>query len=343
MLFTQGQYFLPDSTSVCLVKIQFEDTKLKVRSLDTDEVIHQQARDSLLIQPKLGATVPREINLDNNGLVSFNASKDINVWLDAHSKFRFIDRLENNSFSVGAALVLIPLILFALFRFVIPYSADQIAPLIPQSAIEKASQEALRRMDNTLLQPSSINPAKQKNLIRLIEELENQLPTQLKLTLLFRQSDRLGANALALPDGTIILTDEFVKLIGDNDEQIKAVLLHEIGHIHHMHGIKNAAQSISTSLVLTYLFGDVSGLSELGLGIFSTVLNNQFSQKHEWEADNFSLEYSDKVHISEQALADALSNLMNATTSTNRLAWLSSHPSLQSRITQARREHVSSK
>lgn len=49
---------------------------------------------------------------------------------------------------------------------------------------------------------------------------------------------QIGANAFALPDGTLVVTDELVELAGDNDDEVLAVLAHELGHIHERHGLR---------------------------------------------------------------------------------------------------------
>ena len=48
--------------------------------------------------------------------------------------------------------------------------------------------------------------------------------------ILFRKGGRLGANAVALPGGTIVVTDELVKLIGTGAGMM-GVLAHEAGHV----------------------------------------------------------------------------------------------------------------
>src|SRR5437764_1298137 len=66
---------------------------------------------------------------------------------------------------------------------------------------------------------------------------------RLPIRLLVRNSEQLGANALALPDGTIVVTDWMVRLVQTRDnrlddagkDQLAAVLAHEVGHIEHRH------------------------------------------------------------------------------------------------------------
>ena len=44
-------------------------------------------------------------------------------------------------------------------------------------------------------------------------------------------------NALAFPSGDIVLTDKFVQL-SKNQDEIDSVLLHEMGHVVHRHGLE---------------------------------------------------------------------------------------------------------
>ena len=54
--------------------------------------------------------------------------------------------------------------------------------------------------------------------------------TRQPYTLVFRKSDAIGANAMALPSGTIVVTDGLVTLAED-DREILGVLAHEAGHV----------------------------------------------------------------------------------------------------------------
>ena len=71
-----------------------------------------------------------------------------------------------------------------------------------------------------------------------------------------RRSEVVGANAFALPDGTIVVTDALVHL-AENDEELLAVLAHEIGHVVHHHALRSVMQNSAVALLLAFALGVV--------------------------------------------------------------------------------------
>ena len=90
------------------------------------------------------------------------------------------------------------------------------------------------------------------------------------LKVLFREGGRIGANALALPAGTIIFTDEMVRL-SEDDTELVTVLAHEIGHIFEYEIIFERITGGSTSFSRppTWVFEGFSELSTMDWPSFS--------------------------------------------------------------------------
>ena len=110
------------------------------------------------------------------------------------------------------------------------------------------------------------------------------------LTVLFRKGGRVGPNAFALPDGTILFTDEMVRL-ADHDDELVAVLAHEIGHVVHRHGLRAVIQDSLLGFALLAITGDATGSSELFLGLPVLLTQLAYSRTFEREADNYALDY----------------------------------------------------
>jgi predicted Zn-dependent protease len=107
---------------------------------------------------------------------------------------------------------------------------------------------------------------------------------------MFRKGNGLGANAFALPDGTIIFTDEMVAL-SEHDDELAGVLVHEIGHVVHRHGMRTVIQDSLLGFVLLAITGDVSGSSELFLALPVLLTQLAYSREFEREADDYALDY----------------------------------------------------
>lgn len=97
-------------------------------------------------------------------------------------------------------------------------------------------------------------------------------------------------NAFALPGGFIYLTEDLLNYIHSDDE-LAAVIAHEMGHIIHQHSIKQLQDKQKLKLVelLTVL---VTGDSTLGLlsELASITILNSYRREYEEEADLTALE-----------------------------------------------------
>ena len=161
----------------------------------------------------------------------------------------------------------------------------------------------------------------------------------------FYKSDSFGANAFALPHGRIVVTDDLANLLADKPNALKAVLLHEMGHVVHQHSVRITAQSAASTIVLAVVFGDLEGVAEVALGTGASFAQQGFSRDMEREADSFALTQLESLGYSSNDFADAIEALQESHTSENEhlekvndlLEYLSSHPSAQERIDNARK------
>ena len=106
----------------------------------------------------------------------------------------------------------------------------------------------------------------------------------------------MGANALALPGGIIILTDELFKL-AENDEQVLAILAHEIGHIEYQHGLRSLFQDSLTALFLAGLLGDMSSVTSVSATLPTILVESRYSREFEQEADQYAVHYLNAQNI----------------------------------------------
>ncbi|HNR66001.1 MAG TPA: M48 family metalloprotease [Atribacterota bacterium] len=116
----------------------------------------------------------------------------------------------------------------------------------------------------------------------------NKINYQIKIV------EREGPNAFALPGGFIYLTADLLKYVHSDDE-LAAVIAHEMGHIIHQHSIKQLQDKQKLKLVelLTIL---VTGDSTLGIlsELASITILNFYRREYEEEADFTALELLQK-------------------------------------------------
>lgn len=262
-------------------------------------------------------------------------------WPRLSKSSKLAERLESHKLSIVAALLLSPLLLWWIIVDLMPMLASAAVPLVPDSVKQQMGQQTFYSLQKTTLEPTEL-PAEQQAMVRYHWQMAlNQLSLeQRQYQLHLFKSDFFGANAFALPDGTVVITDQLVSLLKDQPDAILAVLLHEIGHVEGQHSVRLIAQSLGATLVIGIVFGNPEGVADLLLGSGSVLLQNAFSRDMEREADQFAIAKLSALGKSPQAFADAMSALLashgdDGEHSSALLKYLSTHPDTRERIEQA--------
>lgn len=273
-------------------------------------------------------------------------------WPDMKAHHTLLSRLESSGWVVAAAAMLTPLVVWWVVAVAMPAAAVRSVAIIPDSVPQEMGRETLIILDKWLVEPTALETASRQSLAdRWNDALRRLSLSPDKFKLEFRSSESFGANAMALPDGTVILTDELVMRLQDNPDALVAVMLHEIGHVEHQHSLKMVAQSVATGLFFAVFFGDIEGAGELVIGAGSSLLQNAFSREMETEADHYAFDKLEQLDISPAAFADAMEAIVaeegqqnkdgqQRTGQSDTSTWtdyLSTHPATAERIRAARK------
>jgi len=308
---------------------------LIVKDESSNQVITQVAFNTLKTHSKLG-NLPREVHLPDNQALHIDACEAVDNWLFRSTSGKLY-KLESNFRFILTSILLVPLCLVGIFKFVLPAMAIHFADLVPEYATELASNNTMLALNKSVLDPSELPENKQQYYINRWQQMVTQLPVDHHtFQFQFKKSEYFGANAFALPNGTIVVTDDLVELLDGQDSLLAAIILHEIGHVVEKHSMRFIAESIISSLAIDYLIGDLGGTIEVFAGVSNTIVQNQFSQDLEWEADNFSLKNIHLVGYSPKDFATAMQKLSEQSKDSNQLdALLHSHPLTKQRIDNA--------
>lgn len=190
-------------------------------------------------------------------------------------------------------------------RWGIPALARAAAMALPDEAAANVGHGALDVLDRVWLEPTALPEARRAELRRQFAALAEARGSP-PMHLAFRRG--VGPNAFALPDGTVLLTDELVALAVD-DEEITAVLAHEIGHVVHRHALRLVLERASVGLLVGLVLGDLSDLGTLGAGAPSAVIQGMHSREHETEADDDAFDTLQQLGISPARFAAILQRL----------------------------------
>ena len=90
----------------------------------------------------------------------------------------------------------------AAFVWGVPWAAQTVANTLPDSIAEQVGDSTLTTLDSTWLEPSGLSEERQQALQAHFEPFLTPVAGK-DLRVIFRSSPAIGANAMALPDGTI--------------------------------------------------------------------------------------------------------------------------------------------
>ena len=253
---------------------------------------------------------------------------------------RLLHRWESGlRYALAAAVITIAAAAAAIF-WGIPALAKQVAFALPASTENLLGSDALAALDRFVFKPSRLPPERQEALRKLHSAMLAGLTagrgggSGYRLEL--RAGGRAGANAFALPAGIIVMTDELVALSKD-DQELEAVLAHEIGHLRQRHILRHVLQDSVTVLLIAVTLGDVTSLTSLAAAAPTLLLQAKFSRDFEREADDFALGHLARRGIAPEVFA-AILQRMEEQRPGGRDApdFLSSHPGTRERIARAR-------
>jgi Zn-dependent protease with chaperone function len=243
-----------------------------------------------------------------------------------------LERWQRSGRVAIAALVGVVVVSVLAYYVGLPAAADVVARKVPMPFVASLSQGALAALDESSLNASTLDAERRAALVRGYSALKLG-DTQTAPRIEFRASPTLGANAFALPDGTVVLLDELVEIAGSDDE-IYAVLAHEQGHVHYRHGLRRLLQGSVVATAMTAWLGDVSSLLVL---LPTVLLETRYSRRFETEADDYAADQLRARGLSPGLLADALEHLAAHHHGGPDIPdYLSSHPATAERIKKLR-------
>lgn len=260
--------------------------------LKTDRGEFLIAANEIQISSRLGNSA-RYIELGDFGRFE---TKD-NDAVDELSKLlghqsNFTHKLESNLGLIALAVVLTAVVMWATIKFGVPAAADAIVDAFPEGTSDYLEEKILEEVEERLFSPSEIPEARQAELQALFSRVSIQLSTTDKnyVFKLRKAGKDLGANALAFPSGTIIMTDDLVKL-AKSDKQIAGVMAHEIGHLDGRHSLRQIVRGSIITVAIAFIAGDVSGASAAVLSTPAVLMELQYSREFETDADRYALRY----------------------------------------------------
>lgn len=295
------------------------------------------ALGALAVAPRV-ANTPRRIGLPDGGACEVADNDGLDRALAGrHAGFAY--RLESRPALILAALLLTIGFGWGLIEYGVPWAARVIAFSLPRDVDRELGRGAADTLDEWLFEEPAMTEERFTALNQRFGEVVKAARVDTPVEIRFRSSATLGANAIAFPSGIIVFTDEMVDAAA-NDDELVGVLAHELGHIHHRHGLRAWLQSSVTALAVALLTGDATSVTAFAAALPAVLVEAKFSREFEAEADDYALDLLTELEVSPQHLADLLLRLEGVGREDGGgedegvLGYLSSHPATAERIEQ---------
>ncbi len=264
------------------------------------------------ISPRLGNT-PRYINFSSGASFETldNDRVDRLLLKYQHSAaYRFIHLLESRLIFVLLVVVLVSGFFYGAVKYGVPAMANSVAKILPAEASQYLGQGALETMDELFFSPSELPLERQQSLRKLFSSYAEKY-SDYRISFEFRKGGAIGANAFALPDGVIVFTDEMVAL-AEHDDELLAIMGHEIGHVVHRHILRRVIQDSTLTILVVMVTGDISSASSIVVVIPTLLLELSYSREFETEADDFALEFLVQQGLPPESFAHIMTRLVQS-------------------------------
>ncbi|MBR1222907.1 M48 family metallopeptidase [Bradyrhizobium sp. U87765 SZCCT0131] len=230
--------------------------------------------------------------------------------------------------SLAAAASIVGMVLYG-----VPFAADRLAPLIPQSFERRLGDAAEGQVMAVFDGKPCRDAAGEAAFARLMAQLHGALDLATDTESLVLSSKI--ANAFALPGGKVFLLRGLLDKAETPDE-IAGVLAHELGHLKHRDNTRQMISQGGTSFLIGLLFGDITGSSAL---IFAgrSIVDASYSREAETAADTAAIEAMHRLGRSPKPMGELLFRITGKESGKG-ISVLASHPFTEDRLARMTKE-----
>ena len=217
---------------------------------------------------------------------------------------------------------------------------SSMAKLVPAEQVERGAAQQYQQMKQQAAQQRALGPDNHPQVIRLRTIAQKMLPFTPKWSeraklwqweVILINSKQI--NAFCMPGGKIAFYSGILDTLKMTDDEVAAVMGHEIAHALREHARARMGKQAATSVGVN-IASQVLGLGNLGhaaLGASANLLTLKFSRDDETDADLVGLELMARAGYDPRA-GVTLWQKMQAASKGAPPQWMSTHPSSDSRI-----------
>lgn len=271
--------------------------------------------------------IPRRIAFTDGSMFETEDNDAVDLWLTRHGKSGLVHELERFHPRLLAVVLAIFLLAGLIYRYAVPALVEVAVLVTPPAVTQWMASGTLLSLDQAVFEESKLPDARQteiRDAFNQVAALSSRGVTGYNLN--FRQGGVIGPNAFALPDGTLVITDELVELTGGDMDMIIGVLAHEIGHVEQEHSLRQLYRAAGMAGLIMLIAGDVGAAGEDILTNGAALMSLSHSRDAESEADRISVELMTKAGRDPRAIGRFFALLEEKLGLDGDSSFLSTHP-----------------
>lgn len=287
-----GRYFFPHAARSVAARAEKSDVgALCITALDGALLAEAPFR-SVKISARL-ANLPRRLSLPDGGCFETPDNDGVDAMIGSARHLLgggWMDRIERSWRAVIIAIVLAVAAGAAFGIWGLPASAKALALHTPDWLSVSISEHSVETLDKHYLWPTALSDKEQQRAQRLFDRVVAAGACRgHHCQLLFRMGrPAIGANAFALPDGHIVLTDQLMALVKSDDE-LEGVFAHEMGHVVYAHALQRIYQAAMLPAAIAVVTGDLSQVSQIAVILPAVLIQSAYSRAFENDADLYAI------------------------------------------------------
>jgi Zn-dependent protease with chaperone function len=335
----EGRYFFPRSTRFVAARALARMGLLRVEAAD-GSVLAEIPASRVRATARIGR-LPRRLEFpdgdhfessDNDGIDALKRE------LGLSDPGRVLDRFERSWRWIAIAVATAIVLSYLFVTEGIPALAAHLAAATPQPVAQVISRQTLDIMDRSMLGPTTLSATAQRHAQAVFARVASHAPLGTAGYRLFlRRGNVIGANAFALPDGSVVLTDELWQL-ARNDEEVEGVFGHEMSHVDRRHGLQEIYEASMIPAAIAVITGDVSQVSQLATILPGILVQSHYARGFEQQADDDAADRLLALGAKPSRLADLLERLEASHCGKPGCPndWLGDHPDTAARVARLR-------
>jgi Zn-dependent protease with chaperone function len=327
-----GHYFPPGLARFVEATLTADDTTLIVRGTD-DTPLADAARRLVAVSSRLGS-LKRRLDFPDGARFETDDNDGVDALLRRGSGA--LHQLEQSWRVVLLGLV-IAAAAAAWFAFYgVPLAAFWMAERTPSGVSAYLTHQTLNTIDGSILKPTRLRPAQRRHFQALFAAVA-RAEGRRDYHLLLRDAPFIGPNAFALPDGTIVLTDQLAVMI-QGDDEIMGVFAHEMAHVAHAHVLQRVYQASLVPAAIAFITGDASQVGHFATILPGVLLQSAYSRQFEQQADDDAAHLLKTMRRDPGAMGNLLERMDHKLCGKDGCGpgWLSSHPATAERAARLR-------